>query len=181
MDLQIIQITSHPPHHHQPTHTHTHTHTHTQSLANDSLFVTVTHPSLGLIKNNSLQSWRTVMMIKRKREFWLTTLKRRHLTCSCSVNACREVLRRRLNIAHLGRPPPCQCYQGGCGVGAARTVRRCAAVPVIISSLRKEVNEAVCWSERKTAGAQKKLLFQLMSRRLRSPKKDIWRKNLKVV
>lgn len=55
----------------------------------------------------------------------------------------------------------------------AGTVRRCTAVHLITSSLRKEVNEAVCWSERKTDGARWKLSFRLMSRKLQSPWKDI--------
>lgn len=101
------------------------------------------------------------------------TLKRQRLTCSCGVNACGEVPRRRINTAHLRSTPPRQCFQGSCGVSAAGTVRRCTAVHLITSSLRKEVNEAVCWSERKTAGTQRKLLYLLMSRKLGSSLKDI--------
>lgn len=106
------------------------------------------------------------------------TLKRQRLTCSCGVNACGEVPRRRLNTAHLRSTPPRQCFQGSCGVSAAGIVRRCTAVHLITSSLRKEVNEAVCWSERKTAGTQRKLLYWLMSRKLGSSLKDIGGKKI---
>lgn len=112
------------------------------SLGADGLSVSITHPSLGLIKNNFSQSRRTVMAgmmrplkgkkkKKKGKEFWLMAPERRRLTCSCGVNACGEVPRRRLNMAHLRRRPPRQRSHGGDGGGGAagtgcQTVHSCS-------------------------------------------------------
>lgn len=68
-------------------------------------------------------------------------LKRRRLTCSCSINACGEVLRRSTCdgglLANLLTEAAASALRG-------RVVRQRTAVHLITSPLRKEVNEAVC-------------------------------------
>lgn len=181
MDVQIIQITlqllkKNPWSRWCPRPSQQRCHWRFVCYSNSSQFGADYKQVLAIMKNCDDEAIKT-----KKREFWLMTLKRQRLTCSCGVNACGEVPRRRLNTAHLRSTPPRQCFQGSCGVSAARIVRRCTAVHLITSSLRKEVNEAVCWSERKTAGTQRKLLYWLMSRKLGSSLKDTGGKKLSVL